>query len=164
MSDFKPMPGEFTGRHMLLVMIAFFGVIIGVNVLMATVAARSWTGLVVKNSYVASQNFNADLEKARKQAKLGWILKVAIDGRAVSVELSGPDGPLAALTVEMKLSRPTNEADDQSIRLSETAAGLYGAPVALDPGAWNAELIALSPAGDKMREFHRFIIPSRTGS
>jgi nitrogen fixation protein FixH len=164
MSDFKPMPGEFTGRHMLIIMIAFFGVIIGVNVLMATVASRSWTGLVVKNSYVASQNFNAEMEAARKQARLGWSSQVQVDANAVSARISDRDGPLAALTVELKLSRPTNEASDQSVMLAETAAGRYAAPVDLNPGVWNAELIALSPSGDKMREYHRFIIPARAGS
>ena len=39
-------------------MLAFFGVIIAVNVVMATLASTSWTGLVVENSYVASQEFN----------------------------------------------------------------------------------------------------------
>ena len=164
MSDFKPMPGEFTGRHMLIIMIAFFGVIIGVNLLMATVASRSWTGLVVKNSYVASQNYNAELEAARKQAKLGWQTQLLVDGQVASLRFSDSQGPLVALSVELKLSRPTNEASDRSVTLIETAAGLYEAPVQLDPGAWNAELIALSPSGDKMREYHRIIIPARTGS
>ena len=51
-------PAEFTGRHMLAIMLAFFGVIIAVNLVMATLASKSWTGLVVKNTYVASQQFN----------------------------------------------------------------------------------------------------------
>ena len=53
--------GEFTGRHMAIIMVAFFGVIIAVNLTMATLASRSWTGLVVKNSYVESQKFNSVL-------------------------------------------------------------------------------------------------------
>ena len=50
-------PREFTGKHMLLLAVGFFGVIISVNVLMAVLSATSWTGLVVQNSYVASQEF-----------------------------------------------------------------------------------------------------------
>ena len=46
---------RFTGFHMLACMIVFFGVIVAVNLTMATLASQSWTGLVVKNSYVASQ-------------------------------------------------------------------------------------------------------------
>ncbi|TIS18850.1 MAG: cytochrome oxidase, partial [Mesorhizobium sp.] len=51
-------PREFTGRHMLISILAFFAVVIGVNLTMATFAHRSWTGLVVENTYVASQQFN----------------------------------------------------------------------------------------------------------
>ncbi|MGO4840209.1 FixH family protein, partial [Rhizobiaceae sp. 2RAB30] len=64
--------GTFTGRHMLAIMVAFFGTIIAVNVTMATLAGRSWTGFVVKNSYVASQEFNRKAEQGRAQAALGW--------------------------------------------------------------------------------------------
>ena len=61
-------PGAvFSGRHMLLTMLAFFGVIIGVNLTMAWFARSSWTGLVVENSYVASQEFNAKMEARIKE-------------------------------------------------------------------------------------------------
>ncbi|TIW70058.1 MAG: cytochrome oxidase, partial [Mesorhizobium sp.] len=43
---------EFTGRHMLFIILGFFGVVIGVNLTMATLASKSWTGLVVENTYV----------------------------------------------------------------------------------------------------------------
>ncbi len=62
-----PQPKPFTGRHMLFAMLAFFGVIIAVNLTMAVFATKSWTGLVVKNSYVASQAFNRELEQAKVQ-------------------------------------------------------------------------------------------------
>ncbi|RWK14298.1 FixH family protein, partial [Mesorhizobium sp.] len=51
-------PRVFTGRHMLAIILAFFGVVIAVNLTMATLANTSWTGLVVENTYVASQQFN----------------------------------------------------------------------------------------------------------
>ena len=61
----------FTGRHMLLVMVAFFGVTITVNLVLAFFATSSWTGLIVKNSYVASQEYNEKLAEARAQDALG---------------------------------------------------------------------------------------------
>jgi nitrogen fixation protein FixH len=61
---------EFTGRHMLMIMLAFFGVIITVNVVMARFAMTSWTGLVVENSYVASQQFNEKMMAVRTQNDL----------------------------------------------------------------------------------------------
>ncbi len=74
---------EFTGRHMLGIMVAFFSVIIAVNVLMATLANTSWTGLVVKNTYVASQEFNRKAQEGRAQAELGWQPRLEIAGGEV---------------------------------------------------------------------------------
>jgi nitrogen fixation protein FixH len=36
----------FTGYHMLAILVAFFGVIISVNLLMAYYANSSWSGLI----------------------------------------------------------------------------------------------------------------------
>ena len=52
-----PSQKTFTGRHMLLLVSAFFAAVIAANGTMAYFAARSWTGLVVENSYVASQEY-----------------------------------------------------------------------------------------------------------
>ncbi len=62
--------GAFTGWHMLGIMVAFFGVIIAVNITMAYKAVSSWSGLVVKNTYVASQEFNDKAETGKEQAAL----------------------------------------------------------------------------------------------
>ena len=83
-------PFRFTGRHMALSMVAFFSVIIAVNLFMATLASSSWTGLVVKNSYVASQQFNVDLAKAREQAKRGWSSQIAYKGDRLTISVSRP--------------------------------------------------------------------------
>ena len=58
------MPRQVTGRHVLLWMVLFFGVVVSANLTMAFFATESWTGLVVKNSYDASQLFNEDLDRA----------------------------------------------------------------------------------------------------
>ena len=55
----------FTGRHMLAVVFAFFGTIITVNLVMAFLATGTFPGLVVKNSYIASQHYNERLAETR---------------------------------------------------------------------------------------------------
>ena len=62
---------EITGRHVLLGMVGAFGVIITVNVVMAWQAVSTFPGLEVKNSYVASQTFDAE---RKAQLALGWVL------------------------------------------------------------------------------------------
>ena len=51
--------------------VAAFGVIIGVNLVLALSAVRTFPGLEVKNSYVASQTFD---ERRAAQEALGWTV------------------------------------------------------------------------------------------
>ncbi|HSM40840.1 MAG TPA: FixH family protein [Afifellaceae bacterium] len=164
MNDFKPIEGEFTGRHMLIIMIAFFGVIIGVNLLMATVANRSWTGLVVKNSYVASQNFNRKLEAARRVAALGWVVDFELDAGHAALRLADRSGPITGMDVTLKLWRPTNESEDVTVTLGEAAAGEYRAEIALGFGVWSADLTATAEDGEALHRHRRIVVPLKGGS
>ena len=58
------MSRPFTGRHMAMILVAFFGVVIVVNLIMARYASSTFGGIVVENSYVASQEFNKWLDEA----------------------------------------------------------------------------------------------------
>lgn len=71
---------RFTGRHMTMILVAFFGVVMTVNFTMAYVAVSGFGGTVVDNSYVASQNYNRWLAEGRAQAALGWQVSAARDG------------------------------------------------------------------------------------
>ena len=65
----RPLFGPLTGPKVFAIFAMFFVTIITVNVFMAYSAIRSFPGLEVKNSYVASQQF----ERARAaQLALGW--------------------------------------------------------------------------------------------
>src|SRR3546814_3241852 len=57
----------FTGRHAAMILIAFFGVVISVNIVMASFALSTFGGTVVDNSYVASQHYNEWLARADAQ-------------------------------------------------------------------------------------------------
>ena len=83
------MTRRFSGRHMAAILIAFFGVVIAVNLTMATFATRTFGGVVVENSYVASQKYNDWLEAARRQQKLAWTIEPSLDEqRRVTIALS----------------------------------------------------------------------------
>ena len=80
---------RITGWHAAAALIAFFGVVIAVNVTMAAFAVRTFGGVVVENSYVASQKYNGWLEAARKQEQLGWTIEPKLDRqRRVIVSIS----------------------------------------------------------------------------
>lgn len=128
---------------MIAAMLAFFGVIIAVNLLMATFATRSWTGLVVKNSYVASQTFNESAEAFRRQEALGWHGEFAFDGAAISYRLVATDGEdVTAQSVELTFRRPAHETEDHTVILTRFDDGDFRAAHPLGNGAWVVEVAA----------------------
>jgi nitrogen fixation protein FixH len=134
---------QFTGWHMLAILVAFFGVVISVNLTMAYFANSSWSGLVVKNSYVASQSFDKDLAIAREQHAIGWTSEAKLTRDALTVTMKDRNGtPLTGLKVIATLQRPVTESQDVRIELKEGAAGIYAQQVAIAPGNWTADITA----------------------
>ena len=127
------MQKTFTGRHMLAIFIVFFGIVIAVNFSVARIALHSFSGVVVENSYVASQQFNGWLKDAKTERALGWSALVSRDstGRLKVVTTGMPAGTkLTAL-----LRRPLGKPDDRTEALREVAPGLYQSQE-IDPGRW----------------------------
>lgn len=147
---------------MLFLMLAFFGVIIGVNLVMATFASTTWTGLIVKNSYVASQDFNAKLAKARAQDARGWTSSAMLDGRNLALTIADAKGkPLSALNVVAKVYRPVAEAEDHDVALTEKGPGAYGARVDLGAGVWEVAILATGRGDVAYEQIFRFIVKDR---
>lgn len=132
--------GPFTGRHITAIMVAFFGVVIAVNLVMARYASSTFGGVVVENSYVASQHYNKWLKEAAKEKALGWSAKAArlADGR-ISVTLSGaPQG--ASLTGDAW--HPLGRMPDQPLNFTAQADGSYVSSKPVPAGRWRLRLEA----------------------
>jgi nitrogen fixation protein FixH len=137
----------FTGLHMWMLAIGFFGVIISVNVGMAILASRSWTGLAVDNSYVASQQFEEKRLAHEAQRAAGWqAILTYVPGVARLVVVDGADTPIDIGDVSLKLNRPVGGHDDRTLVLERTADGGYEAAVELPHGVWEATVTALRTA------------------
>ena len=138
------MTKNFTGKHMFLILFVGFGVVVAVNFGMAALASRSFSGVVVENSYVASQDFNEWLEAAEMQESLGWNAQVSRDpsGRL----LVATDGVPAGATVRAEIRRPLGEHETSSIDLAESEAGRFLSADALPSGRWIVRLMI--EAGD----------------
>jgi nitrogen fixation protein FixH len=121
---------------MLVVMIAFFGTVIAVNLVMAGYATRTFGGTVVDNSYVASQNFNGWLSNARRQAELGWVATVGRSGGRLLVTASAAGQPLAGARVSATARHPLGHAPDVALAFREAGPGRFEAIEALPPGRW----------------------------
>ena len=133
----------FTGWHMLTIMILFFATIISVNVTMAWNAVTSWSGLVVQNTYVASQQFNAKAEAAKARAASGIVGKLRIDGNVMTYEVSHPQrGAIDTDTVTLNFRRPVGEHQDFTLPLEKIATNLFSAQHALAAGDWIVDATA----------------------
>ena len=135
------MTRPFTGRHMLAMMIGFFGIVIGVNVAMATLAEETFGGTVVDNSYVASQRFNTWLAAARAQERLGWHTALGLDRqRHVMVSARDIAGPLEDAEVQAIARHPLGAIPDVALAFRSTGGGRYVARASLPPGRWIVRL------------------------
>ena len=136
------MTRRFTGWHMTAIMFAFFGVVVSVNMLMATLATRTFGGTVVENSYVASQSFNRWLAEARAQDRLQWRLDLAAaPDRRLEIRIDGPAGPLGGATVAAVLSHPVGRAPEQELRFAPVGDGAYRSIAPVPAGRWIVRLI-----------------------
>jgi nitrogen fixation protein FixH len=128
---------------MVILTISFFGVIIAVNVGMATLAMRSWTGLVVDNSYIASQQFEEKRLAHESQQAAGWQATLSyLPGAARLVIVDGQRGPVELGDVLLKLNRPVGGHDDQAVNLERKEDGSYEAQIDLPTGLWEATVTA----------------------
>lgn len=145
-----------TGRFVLFAMLAFFGVIIIVNVIMMSFALNTDNGLVVRNSYVASQDFNRNTAEARAQDALGWSMQASLEGGELVVRLADEaGGSLDGMTVTAKVGRPVTDRDDHTVLLSP-AGDFYRSPVSVSGGAWQADIQAVNTDGETYRRVWRF--------
>lgn len=153
----------FTGWHMATIMIAFFGVIIAVNVTMATFARTSWTGLVVKNSYVASQQFNAKMAQTRAQAELGWESALAVRDDIVRYVLRDANGrAVPTESVKATFRRPVDDRQDHEVSLSRDASDGFSSAHHLADGTWLVEVEAEAGLDFPYRETLRLQVRNGT--
>jgi nitrogen fixation protein FixH len=134
---------RFTGWHMTAILVAFFGVVVGVNFTMARLATSTFSGVVVKNSYDASQQYNKWLDEAAKEKALGWKVSVERlgDGR-VSVRFDGKgEVPVPA---NARLSGEAwhilGQAADHDISFARGADGVFVSSAPLAGGRWHLRL------------------------
>ncbi len=101
---------RITGWHVLAMFGVGFGIIIAVNLTLAFNAVRTFPGLEVRNSYVASQSFDAD--RAAQEA-LGWDVSARLDRGSLWLSIDKADEPVQPEIVKAIFGRPTATYSDQ---------------------------------------------------
>lgn len=132
---------KFTGWHMTGILVAFFGVVVSVNVFMARAAIGTFGGTVVENSYVASQEFNSWLAKAKAQETLGWTVTTQLDPtRHVAVAVADKAQPMHNVVVEALVRHPLGRAPERTLRFEPNGDGRFLSTEALPGGRWIVHL------------------------
>jgi len=148
---------KFTGYHATMIIVAFFAVVVSVNMVMARFALSTFGGTVVDNSYVASQKYNEWLEQARDQQAYGWNVSPAVrSGNGVSLNLTGADGAaLQGATVVAVAEHPVGRAEPFDISFAEGRPGEYTSIETIPAGRWKLKLV-ISQADKSMRVLQDF--------
>ena len=135
---------KFTVKHALAVFVGAFGVIIAVHLVLAYNAVKTFPGLEVKNSYVASQEFN---ERLKEQQALGWTVRAETKGGLLILHITDESGaPVEVRELQAVVGRATHVRDDfvPDFTFDGTA---YATPATLGKGNWNIRLVAKDHSG-----------------
>jgi nitrogen fixation protein FixH len=150
-------PKPLTGGKVLLILVVFFGVVIGVNVTMADLAITTLPGTEVDSSYSASLGYEKEIAAARDQNARQWqvdahVERVANGDATLQVEARDKAGqPVTGLKFEGRFERPTDKRADQPVELTEVGVGIYrGSAGAIAPGQWDLVLEGDAAAGQRM--------------
>ncbi|MFQ6180834.1 FixH family protein [Sinorhizobium meliloti] len=148
----------FTGWHMVAVMGLFFGTIISVNLVMAWNASRSWSGLVVENTYVASQQFNGKVAEGRAFQASGIKGRLTTAPGAIRYVLTRNGEPERQIhKVIAVLKRPVEEHEDLRVELEPRGEGAFVLTEKLKAGQWIAAMTAMAGDAVAHRQTIRFI-------
>lgn len=138
-----------TGFHVLVFTCAAFGIIISVNFYMAFQAIGTFPGLETKNSYVASQKFDAD---RAAQLALGWQVSADVADDTLRLTILDAAGrPVDPARITATLGRATHVGEDMTPAFTFDGQA-HVAPVALAGGNWNLRLDAQAADGTHFRQ------------
>jgi nitrogen fixation protein FixH len=140
-------PKPLTGRKVLFMLLAFFGVVIGVNVIMAKLAIQTLPGTEVDSAYSASLAYENEIAAADQQNARNWKVDAHIQrgpdgGATLQVEARDNSGlPMSGLNFQGRFERPADRRADQAVALAEVASGVYrGDAPLIGPGQWDLVL------------------------
>jgi len=146
---------EITGWMVFTFMIAFFAVIVGVNVFMAHEAISTFGGVETASSYNAGQMFERDVAMAKAQDAEHWQVDArvtrAADGTAL-VDIAARDAsgaPLGGIVASALFARPTDRRLDRTIAVRESGLGRFSGRVDLPAGQWDL-VIELTRQGERL--------------
>lgn len=134
---------RITGWHVFGIFALGFSTIIAVNLTLAFNAVRTFPGLEVGNSYVASQSF--DHERMAQEA-LNWQVTAQVKDSTLVLSFSAAGLPVAPKIESAVFGRATSVVADQTPDF-EFDGTAFVAPVQAGSGNWNLRIKARAADG-----------------
>jgi nitrogen fixation protein FixH len=138
--------GELTGARVLIWLIAFFGIVFIVNIVMVRAAISTFAGLDTPSSYKAGLMFESEVARAERQQALHW----SVDGRLrhdlageVVLDVRARDAqgkPVAGLSADATLEHPADSRRDHVVHLAKVGAGAFHGEAHGQVGQWDLVL------------------------
>ncbi len=144
-SDYRPGGRPLTGRTVLAMLVAFFGVMLLANFIMARQAVKTFSGLDTNNPYDTGLAYNNEIAAAKAQAALGWSVELTRTPGGAATQLTATvkdkaGQPVSGLEVSMHFFYPATSKFDHEIVAGAVADGVYSGAAELAPGRWDVEL------------------------
>ena len=134
-----------TGRHVFAIFLMAFGTIISVNIFMAYSAIKTFPGVEVENSYIASQTFD---QRKFNEIDLRWVTHASYENGQLEFSIRDQDGhAIHAGAIDAVIGRPTTDRYDERVDFV-IQQGVYTASIPLDAGMWMLKINAVSHQGD----------------
>ncbi|MFT3809869.1 MAG: FixH family protein [Micropepsaceae bacterium] len=159
------MTRTLTGRHVLLIFLAFFLTVTGVNVLMVTFAVKTFSGEDTATPYVKGLAYNETIAREEREARSGYAVAIAgardSDGRVeVTIDVTQSGAPAAGIAATGRLRHPTNAHLDRDLPLAPAADGRFAATLeTLSPGQWDIEVTLTRDGAEVYQARSRLWLP-----
>ena len=151
-----------TGWHVLLIFIAFFGVMFVVNGIFLYSAVTSFPGEDVEKSYLQGIDYNSTLAARSAQAQRGWTAEIGLQGNDFVVLLNDAAGePVSPEHVTGLLRHPTDAGLDIDLEFTRAGQGVFATarPAEVSAGRWALLVEARDQAeGAPLLTAHKYLV------
>lgn len=137
---------QLTGRSVFVMLVAFFGLVMVVNVVMIDAAVSTFGGVDTPSSYRAGLNYKQEEAEAIAQRALGWEvdghLAPAAGGEStLTVSIFDRTGePVSDVEVAARLEHPVDARRDVVFAMTPAGRGAFAGTAATTAGQWRLDI------------------------
>ena len=139
----KRMPKEITGRHVLFLMLGFFGVIIATDTWLVYKAVSTFGGIETQDAYRKGVTYNERIAEERAQAALGWTKEARLENGELRVTVRDKDQKGVRTSRSPRCSAACHQTERPDPEAHRNRSGEYMATLGdLEAGNWVATMEA----------------------